>query len=65
MSNNSTSNDSPDPSRPKNVTIDNQSVSQHDLKSQLDAADRADAAKALRRKGLGIMRRRMTPGDAV
>jgi len=56
---------SPDPNAPRSVNVDGQTVEGHDLRSQLDAADRRDASKAMRRKGFGIARVRMTPGDAV
>lgn len=65
MSDESTTETSPDPNAPRSVTVDGQTVWGHDLKSQLDAADRVDAKRAMKRKGFGIARVRMTPGDAV
>lgn len=55
----------PDPKKPKSVSVDNQTVTQHGLRDQMDAQDRRDAKTSVKRKGLGLRRARMHPGDAV
>ncbi len=55
----------PDPTAPRKVTIDDQTVEAHSLRDQLDAADRRDANAVAKKRRLGIRFSRILPGDAV
>jgi len=55
----------PDPTAPRKMTADDQSVEAHSLRDQLDAADRRDANAVAAKRRLGIRFSRIRPGDAV
>ncbi len=55
----------PDPSTPRKMSVDDQTVETHSLREQLDAADRRDANAIAKKRGIGIRMNRMRPGDAV
>lgn len=54
-----------DPTSPRSVTFDGQTVWAHSLEEQMEAADRAEAKKVTAKRRLGIRFSRMRPGDAV
>ncbi len=58
-------NPQPDPTAPKKMTVDDQSVEAHSLREQLDAADRRDANAVAAKRRLGVRFSRIRPGDAV